>query len=935
MFSRALRSRIRPNLPLLGFILGLGAYSAYLQLVFHDALARLFLVRIFFEVALAALAIAAIKNVLGVRTLGTFAPAIVALAFLATGLPLGLANLGIILGTVMLTRRLLVPVKVQASHRIAILVTIVSVTISSITLLGLEIQQHQFFFAVLFPVLISAWMAERYVEQVTRVGWEGPTITLAWTLGVIIVSFIVITQDWLVDFVMLNPLSWFGLVLLNLFLGTKMRLRLSERFRFGGVRHYNLGDGPEPGDFGDDVLTMVVRNREFVAKYNPPSLIALLGKHEVKALLLPQGIPMARTHLVIRQRADMPAFTAWLAGHDQFALKPASGYGGEGILLVKDRLDGGYDTNKGRMDSKAVETHALGIIEGEFNGGEQDAAVVEELLVQHELLKGVAPVGLPDIRLICFLGYPVMAMMRIPTKASGGKANLHMGAIGAGIRISTGSINHAVLHGFAQPYHPDTGQVLVGREMPFWDEVLEVASEAQWATGLGFAGVDVALDAKQGPVVMEVNRRPGLEIQNANAAGLLRRLRMIEELPRGERPVEERVRVVKKLDEDNWRIIRQGQKGANPPTNGSGRHLGSAKSDPDPFQILPPDFYKGKAQALKATALVLILLLAFLGGLTATGRLDPATLLGPHVQRSEWAYVMTGARELAAMGLTGAGINVCIVDSGLDVLHPDFAHSRILAWRDFVNFRPDPYDDRGHGTAMAGLIAAKGSIRGIAPEVGLIIVKVVNSAGDGSPQNVAAGIHFCVDPWGDGRHGADIISISLGSKAHLFVENSVYNATAWATAQGVFVVAAAGNDGLFDDGDVEIPANAPLAIAVGAVDSDGTKAPFTSIGSSMNRTTPNLKPELVAPGVRLISTAPGAHFVTISGTSPATAVVAGILALLLEAKPSLRPGGSPGNIIRLKNAMEAGARKALGQELPHDPWYGYGIVNGPATLATL
>jgi hypothetical protein len=129
-----------------------------------------------------------------------------------------------------------------------------------------------------------------------------------------------------------------------------------------------------------------------------------------------------------------------------------------------------------------------------------------------------------------------------------------LGAVAAGVRISTGVIVHSVWAALPSPEHPDTGATLLGQRIPFWEEVLEVASEAQKLTGLGYAGVDIALDSKRGPVAMEVNRRPGLEIQNANGAGLLRRLRIIEQLPRQELPVEERVKIVQRLDSDSWGV---------------------------------------------------------------------------------------------------------------------------------------------------------------------------------------------------------------------------------------------------------------------------------------------------------------------------------------------------------------------------------------------
>jgi alpha-L-glutamate ligase-like protein len=230
----------------------------------------------------------------------------------------------------------------------------------------------------------------------------------------------------------------------------------------------------------------------------------------------------------------------------------------------------------GSMSASQIETLAFSILEGQFHGGQKDTAVVEELLIQDESLHDIVPMGLADIRVISFIGYPVMAMMRIPTVASGGKANIHLGAVAAGVRISTGMIFHSVWAGLPSPEHPDTGAPLLGRQIPKWDEILEVAAEAQRLAGIGYAGVDIALDAKRGPVVMEVNRRPGLEIQNANAAGLLRRLRMIEQLPPHELPVEERIRIGQKLDRENWGI----------PT---GKPLASLGSSEGPSS-LPEDF---------------------------------------------------------------------------------------------------------------------------------------------------------------------------------------------------------------------------------------------------------------------------------------------------------------------------------------------------------
>src|SRR5207245_437529 len=329
---------------------------------------------------------------------------------------------------------------------------------------------------------------------------------------------------------------------------------------------------------------------------------------------------------------------------------------------------------------------------------------------------------------------------------------------------------------------------------------------------------------------------------------------------------------------------------------------------------MPSDFYRGRTRARRAAFVAFVLVIGSLAFMAEAHVMDLGALFGPHVARSDWAFSMTGARDLSALGLTGRGVTVCLVDSGIDLQHPDFAHLRLVAWKDFVNLRPEAYDDRGHGTVMAGLIAANGSLRGIAPDAGLLVAKVINSAGFGSVQAVADGIRFCLDPFGDGTRGADIISISLGTSAPQLGGTEVSLAAQQALDRGVFVVAAAGNDGgPFDDGDVEVPADASLAIAVGAVDASGRIAPFSSIGSGANRTDPNLKPEVTAPGVQIISTAPGAHYVTSTGTSPATAITAGIVALLLEAHPDLLPAGSTANNPALKWALARSPATARGQ----------------------
>jgi alpha-L-glutamate ligase-like protein len=136
--------------------------------------------------------------------------------------------------------------------------------------------------------------------------------------------------------------------------------------------------------------------------------------------------------------------------------------------------------------------------------------------------------GVPDIRVLVFIGYPVMAMVRLPTRHSRGKANLHQGAVGAGLDLATGRTTFGVLGNSAIDEHPDTGAPIAGLQIPHWDALLDLASRCYELTGLGYLGVDIVLDREHGPMLLELNARPGLNIQIANRCGLALRLRAVE-----------------------------------------------------------------------------------------------------------------------------------------------------------------------------------------------------------------------------------------------------------------------------------------------------------------------------------------------------------------------------------------------------------------------
>jgi alpha-L-glutamate ligase-like protein len=232
-----------------------------------------------------------------------------------------------------------------------------------------------------------------------------------------------------------------------------------------------------------------------------------------------------------------------VAERESFVLKPAHGAMGNGILVVVGRAGRDFLRSGGRrLSADDLRYHAASIISGLYAlGGQPDFAFVEELLEVHPALARICTDGVPDVRVIVHRGVPIMSMTRLPTRRSRGRANLHQGAIGAGIDLATGRIVHAMLDYAPLARHPDTDEPLLGVEVPSFPRVLEIAVAATDETGLGYVGADVVVDARRGPVILELNARPGLAIQAANRAGLLPRLRAVTERLRPDMTVAQRI----------------------------------------------------------------------------------------------------------------------------------------------------------------------------------------------------------------------------------------------------------------------------------------------------------------------------------------------------------------------------------------------------------
>lgn len=286
------------------------------------------------------------------------------------------------------------------------------------------------------------------------------------------------------------------------------------------------------------ILGMNCRNIRYINRYNSRRLFPLVDdKLKTKQLALEHGVNVPDLIGVIHNQHDVDKIYDLTEQHSGFCIKPAKGSGGKGILVVVKTIDGVYYRSNGQAVSRAdVNRHLSNILAGLFSlGGAMDVAVVESLIRVDDAFLKYSHEGVPDLRVIVFRGFPVMAMMRLSCASSKGKANLHQGAIGVGIDMDRGRAVRAVQQGQPVSIHPDTHQPLDQLVVPQWMAMLELACACYDMTGLGYLGVDLVLDKQLGPLLLELNARPGLSIQVANNSGLLPRLRNIEAIHRPDR----------------------------------------------------------------------------------------------------------------------------------------------------------------------------------------------------------------------------------------------------------------------------------------------------------------------------------------------------------------------------------------------------------------
>ncbi len=278
------------------------------------------------------------------------------------------------------------------------------------------------------------------------------------------------------------------------------------------------------------VLGINRRNADYVSVWNSRRLFPLVDdKLETKRLALEAGMAVPELYGVIAEQHEIADLPKLLDGRQDFVLKPAHGSGGNGILVIAGRRGKRFRKISGELiESEELYHHTSNSLSGLYSlGGHRDRVMVEYRVRVDPLFEKITYKGVPDLRTIVFRGYPVMAMARLPTRASDGKANLHQGAVGVGIDLATGKTLGGVLGNEAISEHPDTDRQLTGIQIPGWQGLLELAARCYEITGLGYLGVDVVLDRQHGPMILELNARPGLNIQIANRQGLRRRLQRV------------------------------------------------------------------------------------------------------------------------------------------------------------------------------------------------------------------------------------------------------------------------------------------------------------------------------------------------------------------------------------------------------------------------
>jgi alpha-L-glutamate ligase-like protein len=281
------------------------------------------------------------------------------------------------------------------------------------------------------------------------------------------------------------------------------------------------------------ILGMNRRNAACILDHNPRALFPLVDdKLRMHRLCRRIGVPTPDVYAVVASHSELRRLAQTIGDRGDFVVKPSRGSAGRGVLVLLGRDGADFVRHNGeRLRFDQMRQHVSDILSGMYSlGGRPDQALLQQRVRLHPTFEAVSYKGIPDIRVILYRNEPAMAMLRLPTRESNGRANLHQGGIGTGVDLASGFTHHAVQRNRMVATHPDTGVPVIGVRVPYWREVLGMSRRVAEAVGLGYVGVDIVVDVDQGPMLLEANARPGLAIQIANGRGLVPRLADIDAL---------------------------------------------------------------------------------------------------------------------------------------------------------------------------------------------------------------------------------------------------------------------------------------------------------------------------------------------------------------------------------------------------------------------
>ena len=284
--------------------------------------------------------------------------------------------------------------------------------------------------------------------------------------------------------------------------------------------------------FKKNVVGINHRNLGFIYPNNERKHFELSDDKSIcKEHLHEHDIATTPTYVIIESLGQLQEKWKEASRHDSIAIKPAKGKGGGGILILNKVDEETWTSPSGKKYTESnIFSHLANIVFGVHSFGGEDKAIIEYCIVNHQLFQTIYPHGIPDIRLIAYKDQLIMGMIRIPTDQSDGKGNLHQGALGVALNIETGVIGKGFDGRGYISTHPDSGVKFEGMKLPYWKEILDIATRAAVSLPLKYLGIDIVIDQNMGPLIIEVNARPGLEIQNVNQIGLLERIEQIKAL---------------------------------------------------------------------------------------------------------------------------------------------------------------------------------------------------------------------------------------------------------------------------------------------------------------------------------------------------------------------------------------------------------------------